>query len=285
MTTPFDHRGEIYRAKLTANIERLNSVKLTGYVVGAATGEGVLMTADEKLMVWDLAAQAAKPGKLLGAGSSAESVRETVSLTNKASEAGYHFAVVQAPRSYRHVLGTEEAQVLYFRAVADQTKIPVVVENSPETAGFDISAEAVARLSEHPNIAGLAEGAADMAKVGRMLREVKRGFQILNGNAELLFPALQAGCSGGILAFANAAPYSTQLIWEAFRTREEEAGLDWQNRIGPAAHLVTTKYGIPGLKWAMELNSYYGGTPRLPLLPISLEVKQEIAAAFAEIRS
>ena len=92
------------------------------------------------------------------------------------------------------------------------------------------------------------------------------------------------GACGAILAYANAAPYSTIAIWEAYRTREEAAGRDWQNRIARAAALVTVKYGIAGLKHAMDLNGYYGGPPRLPLVPATAEAKKEIEEAFADLK-
>jgi 4-hydroxy-2-oxoglutarate aldolase len=107
---------------------------------------------------------------------------------------------------------------------------------------------------------------------------------VLVGNAPTLWPALLMGASGAILAFANAAPYATIAIWEAYRTREEEAARDWQNRIARAAVLVTTKYGIPGLKHAMDLNGYYGGPPRLPLSVPTPEAKREIEEAFKDLK-
>ncbi len=85
-------------------------------------------------------------------------------------------------------------------------------------------------------------------------------------------------------AFANAAPYATVAIWEAYRAREEEAGRDWQNRIGRPSMLVTTKYGIPGLKYAMDLNGYYGGPPRLPLSVPAPAAKAEIEEAFRDLK-
>ena len=87
-----------------------------------------------------------------------------------------------------------------------------------------------------------------------------------------------------MLAFANAAPYACITIWEAFRTREQEAALDWQNRIGTPAALVTSKHGIPGLKHAMDLNGYYGGPCRLPLRPLAPDGKREIEVAFENLR-
>ena len=119
----------------------------------------------------------------------------------------------------------------------------------------------------------------------QMIREVKQGFQVLVGSAPTLWPSLLMGACGAILAYANAAPYSVIAIWEAYKTREEAAGLDWQNRIGRASALVTSKYGVPGLKYAMDLNGYYGGNGRLPLLPLDAETKLEIERLMADIRS
>jgi len=107
---------------------------------------------------------------------------------------------------------------------------------------------------------------------------------VLVGSAPTLWPSLLMGACGAILAYANAAPYSVIAIWEAFRTRDEAAGLDWQNRIGRPAALVTAKYGVPGLKYAMDLNGYYGGPPRLPLTPPTAEARQEIEEAFRDLK-
>lgn len=257
---------------------------MAGYVVCGSTGESVMLTPEEKILMWEWVAGSAAPGKLLIAGTGVESVQETVALTNRAAGLGYVAAMVRTPHYYKNLLNRNEAQLLYFRSVADRTKIPVMIYNWPQATGIDISTEAVAALSEHPNIIAIKESSGSLEKVMQMIREVKSGFQVLVGSAPTLWPSLQAGAVGAVLAFANAAPYATITIWEAHRTREAEAGKDWQGRIARAAQLVTTKYGIPGLKYAMDLNGYYGGAPRLPLAPPSLEAQREIAAAFAEIK-
>ena len=86
------------------------------------------------------------------------------------------------------------------------------------------------------------------------------------------------------MAFASAAPYATIAIWEAFRTREEEAGIDWQGRISHPSLLITDLYGVAGLKHAMDLNGYYGGPPRLPFVPVSLDARHEIENAFRDLK-
>jgi 4-hydroxy-2-oxoglutarate aldolase len=284
IATPFDHNGDIYPAKVRHNVEKWNRTALSGYVVMGSTGESVMLTADEKYTMWELVAQHAAPEKLLIAGTGMEGVRETVALTNRAAEMGYKAAMVRTPHYYKNLINRADAQALYFRAVADQSRIPIVIYNWPQATGVDIPVEAVVALSEHPNVIAIKESSGNLEKVMQMIREVKHGFQVLVGSASTLWPSLLMGACGAILAYANAAPYSVIAIWEAYRTREEAAGLDWQNRIGRASALVTTKYGIPGLKYAMDLNGYYGGPPRLPLVVPTPEAKKEIEEAFRDLR-
>ena len=284
LTTPFTHDGELFKTKLKYNVEKLNLTGLSGYVVCGSTGESVMLTAEEKIQLFEWVAEWAAPEKLLLCGTGVESVRETISLTNRAADIGYKAAMVRTPHYYKSLLNKNEAQTLYFRAVADQTKIPLMIYNWPQATGLDISPEAVVELSHHPNIIAIKESSGNLEKVMQMIREVKKGFQVLVGSAPTLWPSFTVGAVGAVLAFANAAPYATITIWEAYRTREIEAAQDWQNRISKAAQLVTTKYGIPGLKYAMDLNGYYGGVPRLPLTPPSAAAKAEIEAAFQEIK-
>jgi 4-hydroxy-2-oxoglutarate aldolase len=284
IATPFDHNGDIYPAKVRHNVEKWNRTALAGYVVMGSTGESVMLTADEKYTMWELVAQYAAPEKLLIAGTGMEGVRETVALTNRAAEMGYKAAMVRTPHYYKNLVNRADAQALYFRAVADQSRIPLIIYNWPQATGVDIPVEAVVALSEHPNVIAIKESSGNLEKVMQMIREVKHGFQVLVGSAPTLWPSLLMGASGAILAYANAAPYSVIAIWEAYRTREEAAGLDWQNRIGRPSALVTTKYGIPGLKYAMDLNGYYGGPPRLPLVVPTPEAKKEIEEAFKDLK-
>ena len=284
IATPFNHEGEIWKIKVQHNIEKWNLTGLAGYVVCGSTGESVMLTTEEKMQLWEWVAQYAAPEKLLIAGTGVESVRETVDLTNRAAGLGYKVAMVRTPHYYKNLINNAAAQMLYFRAVADQVKIPIFIYNWPQITGVDIPAEAVAELSHHPNIIAIKESSGNLEKVMRMIREAKPGFQVLTGSAPTLAPSLAVGCSGAVLAFANAAPYATVSIWEAHRTREAEAAFDWQNRISHAAYLVTAKHGVPGLKYAMDFAGYYGGPPRLPLTPPCPAAKKEIEEAFADLR-
>jgi 4-hydroxy-2-oxoglutarate aldolase len=229
--------------------------------------------------------EAAAEGKTLIAGVGAEGVRETVKLANRAADIGYHFALALTPFYYKVQMHRPETQVLFFRAVADQSKIPVLLYNIPHVTGYHLPPETVAELSHHPNIAGMKDSSGNLDKLRATLGLVKPGFQVLTGSGTTFWDALEMGGTGAILGIANAIPYACMTVWEAFRTRQSLAGRDWQDRIGVPAKLIGTKYGIPGLKHAMDLNGYYGGPPRLPFVPPSPEARAEIEDAFRELRS
>jgi 4-hydroxy-2-oxoglutarate aldolase len=285
LTTCFDHEGNLYKTKIFHNIGKLNQIALSGYVVGGSTGETPLLTAVERIQVMEWVREASSDDRTLIAGVGTESVHETVLLANRAAETGYHVALALTPHYYRNQMQRPDIQALYFRSVADRSKIPVLIYNIPMVTGYDLSVETVAELSHHPNIIGMKDSSGNMPKLAECVKAVKPGFQLLTGSGARLSEALELGAMGGILAIANALPYACLTIWEAFRRRENEAARDWQARILRASELVPAKHGVAGLKHAMDLNGYYGGPPRLPLIPPSTEARSEIEAAFDGLRS
>jgi 4-hydroxy-2-oxoglutarate aldolase len=268
-TTPFDHNGDLYRVKIEHNIGKWNRTSVAGYVVGGFSGEGPLLSAEEKAELWKLAGEGAGPEKLLIAGVDSAGVRDAAAQVNRAAEHGFVAALVETPHY------NAETQQLYFRSVADRASIPILISNR-----VDLSIETILALSSHPNICGIVDHSGDCGGAQRL-----GAFAVLCGVERALWSALQNGASGAVLPFANAAPYAAIALWEAYRTREEEAGLDWQARIGPPAELVNTRYGVAGLKHAMDLNGYYGGPPRLPWTAPSPAAKREIQEAFADLKS
>jgi dihydrodipicolinate synthase/N-acetylneuraminate lyase len=116
-------------------------------------------------------------------------------------------------------------------------------------------------------------------------RQKDAGFQIMIGSAQQLHESFQAGATGASLPFAGAAPGACFEIYAAFRDDDIPLTEQKQQRITKAAARIVGELGIPGLKYAMDLNGYYGGNGRLPLLPLDAETKLEIERLMADIRS
>jgi 4-hydroxy-2-oxoglutarate aldolase len=265
-TTPFDHNGDLYRVKIEHNIGKWNRTSVAGYVVGGFSGEGPLLSADEKAELWKLAGSSAAPEKLLIAGVDAAGVRNAAAQVNRAAELGFIAALIETPHY------NAQTQQVYFRSLADRASIPILISNR-----VDLTVKTLLALSSHPNICGVVDHSGRAQRFDALT--------VLCGVEGVLWNALQNGASGAVLPFANAAPYAAIALWEAYRTREEEAGLDWQARIAPPAELVNTRYGVSGLKHAMDLNGYYGGPPRLPWTAPGPAAKREIEEAFADLKS
>ncbi|MGH9497029.1 MAG: dihydrodipicolinate synthase family protein [Candidatus Sulfotelmatobacter sp.] len=116
-------------------------------------------------------------------------------------------------------------------------------------------------------------------------RQKEVGFQVLVGAAQKLYPSLDAGAVGAILAFACPAPTACYEIYAAWKEGDPELARLKQDRISKATVRVGSELGIPALKYAMDLNGYFGGPARLPLLPVTEDTKSEIEALMADVRN
>jgi len=285
VATPFDHTGAIYKTKVQHNFEKWCRTSLSGFLIGGLAGEGPLLAADEKIQLMRLAAPHVPEGRIAIVDISADGVDVAATLARQASEAGAHFALSMVPHQYRNMMYGPETQSLYFRALADRSPVPVIIHNSPQLTGVDLLAETAAALAEHPNIAGIVESGSPVVRIQQLRAAVNKSFAVLAGTEMQALDSLKAGANGAVLAFASAAPYAAIAIWEAFRTREEEAAIDWQQRISHPSILVTDLYGVPGLKHAMDLNGYYGGVPRLPFVPLAQAARDEIESSFRDLKN
>jgi len=127
---------------------------------------------------------------------------------------------------------------------------------------------------------------AAVTVVGKMkTRQKEAGFQVLVGAAQKLHPSLDEGAVGAILAFACLAPTSCYEIYAAWKEGDAELARLKQERIAVAAQRVVGDLGIPGVKYGMDFNGYFGGPARLPLLPLTGEGKSEIERLLADVRN
>ena len=116
-------------------------------------------------------------------------------------------------------------------------------------------------------------------------RQKEVGFQVMVGAAHQLLESLEAGAVGAILAFADPAPTACFEVYQAWRERAHEIAREKQDRIAAAAKRVVGQLSVPGLKHALDLNGYYGGPARLPLLPLTADEKREVEQLMANIRN
>lgn len=342
VTTPFDGDGALYHKKVEHNIDRYSRTPISGMVILGSTGEAVMLSDEERRDVLRISAEVAAPEKVLIAGTGAESVIETLRLTEYAAKLKYDAALVRTPHFYRPQM-TPEAMLAFYRTVADRSPLPVILYTVPPFTAYDLPLEVIVQLADHKNIIGIKESSGNVEKVAAMVqatRHVKRtvtvtevqqavtdrmmsapasdgnggqlvsvgeltggggaavaaptrlktrskeaGFQVLVGAAHTLLDSLQAGASGGVLAFASPAPTICFEIYAAFRDNDMELARSKQELLAPATKRVVSEMGIPAVKYAMDLNGYYGGPPRSPLIPLTAAQRAEVETRMAAFRN
>ncbi|MHB8501136.1 MAG: dihydrodipicolinate synthase family protein [Candidatus Acidiferrales bacterium] len=282
LTTPFSPDGSVSVEDIKHNIRRYNATGLAGYVAIGSTGESVLLSRKEVDAVLIAVKESAAPGKLLIAGTGAESTAETIDRTKRSAEIGYHVALVKTPYYYKPMY-KPEVFIAHYRRVADASPIPVMLYSVPQFTGIALEAPEVGVLAQHPNIIGIKESSGNVQRAAEMLAAVPSSFQILTGSASMMFPSVVLGATGAILAFASPLPELCVALFNAARTGDLETARALQSTILPASKVIVSQCGIPGVKYAMDEAGYRGGEPRLPLQPLHEDQKQSIRALLAKI--
>ena len=275
--TPFDAAGEVDLQAFGSNMSRWLSYPIRGLVVGGSTGEAVLLDEDERSRLLG-AAREALGDRLLIAGTGAESRRATLRLTRAAAARGADAVLVQPPAFYKGAM-SPEATAEHYRAVADESPVPVIVYQVPlKMCTLDMPNEMVAELSSHPNIVGIKDSRGKLDLVRDLVAQCEPGFQVLVGNGALLLPALEAGAVGGILGVANLMPGACTTIASAHAAGETGQAREVQGQVAPVHIGIIGGMGVPGVKAALDLLGYRGGVPRPPLRPLPAPLQDELEA-------
>ena len=282
MATPFDNDEVDVRA-IKSNIEKWTQAGVGGVVALGSNGEAPLLAEDESDRVIDAARAALKRSLVLIAGTGRESTRATIAASRRAASLGVDAVLVRAP-SYFKPRMTPDAFIRHYTAVADASPVPVLLYNYPAITGVNLTPETVGRLAEHPNIVGIKETGTDTAQFAAYVEAAPSPFAVIAGSAPVFYPWLCVGATGGVLALACVAPEPCVRLLEHATAGRHDAARALQREITPLARLVTTGYGVPGLKAAMNLAGYTAGDPRSPLSPAPPIALEQIRAELDRLR-
>lgn len=281
LTTPFEG-GKIALEKFRENIQKFNWTGLAGYVVMGSTGEAPFVDDEESELLVREARRTASNDKIIIAGCGRDSAEWTVKLANRLAEAGAEAALIKPPYYYKSRMNYEALKA-YYTEVADRIKIPVILYNIPQNTQIWLPLELVVELSSHPNIIGLKESGGSLAYLGEVVSRVSPEFVYLTGSGSILYPALEMGARGAILALANVVPELCVRLYELYQAGNREEARKLQYRLIPLNRALTETYGLPAIKFALDLRGYYGGPCRLPLLPPDEKDRETIRKLLEEL--
>ncbi len=256
---------------------------MRGIVALGSNGEAPLLTEEESDRIVAAARSRVPADRVFIAGTGRESTRAAIAASRRAADLGADAVLVRTPSYYKSRM-TPDAFVAHYTAIADAVPVPVLLYNYPAVTGLTLTPDTVARLAEHPNILGMKETTTDAAQIGAYL-DAARGqrFHLLAGSAPGFYAAMCLGATGAILAAVCVVPKACVALFDAFARGAHADARDLQRRINPIAAAVTSAYGVPGLKAALDLTGYIGGAPRPPLSSARADARGKIETLLSSL--
>ena len=322
LTTPFHPDGGLFARKLEANVARYSMTPAAGLLIGHSEADA--LTDAEAACVLETAMRSAGETKVMIAAVGRQSLLRTLHLGDAAVAAGYDVLAVRAPAFAEEPAFLAEV-MNYFRMVADRSALPVLLDAEAlsdaaiaelgahtnilgaistraaslvqATAGISSSvtvtsifAAATRRMLQRGSgllsAASLGSGSATpVGAPGVKTRQKTVGFQVLASSSLSMLSAWRAGASGAIPRFGPCAPQACCEVWQAFRDGDQPLADQKQERILRAALYVEGPRGVASAKYGCDLNGYFGGLPRLPLLPLDGRAKAELEGLLANLKT
>ncbi|KAL7831261.1 hypothetical protein SRHO_G00307640 [Serrasalmus rhombeus] len=281
IATPFTKEGDIDYQSLDENLQKYDGIPFRGLVVQGSNGEYPYLTAEERVEVVRRVRLALPKAKLVMAGSGCESTRATIQMSEHMASAGADCVLVVTPCFYHGRMGSR-ALIHHYTQVADSSPVPVILYNVPANTFVDLPVDAVIQLSQHPNIVGIKDSGGDITRIGLIVHKTKsQDFQVLAGSAGFLMAAYLVGATGGVCALANVLGQQVCELAHLCTSGEWDKAKELQYRLIEPNTAVTRKFGVPGLKQAMEWFGYHGGKCRYPLQTLSQGDLEELRADFS----
>ncbi len=282
LSTPFDSNYDVDWQAFEENVAQYGLTRLAGLVVLGSNGEFALLEEEEKVRLVATARRCLPQDKLIIAGTGRESLRETITLTRRCADAGADAALVLTPCYYKTDMG-EMALERFYVETAETSPIPVILYNMPRNTGVNITSSLCCRLSTHPNIVGIKDSSANIVQITEIISGAAEGFSVIAGSGSFLLPTLVLGGDGGTMAVANVVPELCTDLYEAFLAGDLAKARRLQLAIMEINAAVTSRFGIGGMKAAMDMVGYRGGNPRPPILPATEETKEKIRDIYRRL--
>ena len=263
---PTPYRGEaVATDRLKDNLLRWNQTRLAGYVMLGSTGEFPMLSDVERDAVLVAAREAIPRDRAMIAGTGSNATLQTIRQTKRAAEIGADAAIVITPHYFTKMFAHPAAQIRHYLSVAEASPIPIVLYNFPLNTGINLEPDTVARIAEHPNVCGIKDSSGNISQAAQIIHLTPKSFHVHVGAAAALLPSLAIGSSGGILALAVIAAREFVDVYTLAKQGRWEEAKEIAARMMRADRGVPGRYGIGGLKAALDLQGFYGGPCRAPL--------------------
>jgi 4-hydroxy-tetrahydrodipicolinate synthase len=274
MVTPFDIKGNIDFQKTTTLVNYLINNGTDALVVSGTTGESPTLSTEEKIALLQHVVKVVDKRIPVIMGTGSNNTQASIELTKKAEQAGADAIMLVAPYYNKT---NQEGLYQHFKAIAENTTLPVMLYNIPGRSSVNIAPETVIRLSQVPNIVAVKEASGDLNAMTKIIAETADDFVLYSGDDGLTLPVLAIGGVGVISVASHVVGNEMQQMIDAFLTGNlSEAAKLHQQLLPIFKGLFAAPNPVP-VKTALQLSGIDMGSVRLPMVPLTEQERVTLA--------
>jgi 4-hydroxy-tetrahydrodipicolinate synthase len=267
LVTPFDRHGQVDAAALRRLVRSHLSSGTAGLVPCGSTGEAATLTHDEYRRVIELTLEESRGLLPVIAGVGTNATAKAVEMAREAESLGADALLVLSPYYNKP---TQEGLYKHFRAVARNTRLPIIVYNIPGRTAVNILPKTIARIAaDCPNVAAVKEASGNIDQVSEIVAGARKGLAVLSGDDSLTVPMMAVGAAGVISVVANVAPKETAAMCAAALSGDFKKARSLHLRLFPLVKALFVETNPIPVKAALELMGLCGREPRLPLTALT----------------
>lgn len=280
--TPFDNNDCVDLEATEKIVRRIVKSGMQGILVCGSTGEYSLMNKEErKSMVKAVCEIVDKKTKVI-AGSSCHNEKDTIEMVKYAESVGADMALVLPPY---YMQTTEEGIFQYFKNISDSVNnIGIVIYNYPAATSVELSIELIVKLSQLKNVIGI-KNTTEMEHTSKLIEAVKDtpNFGVINGYEHLILGTLTSGGDGTMGIIHGLLPDQMMCLYNAVKNNDLHTAMEINAKLRPFYTLMEIEPCPAPIKASLEILGIQCGVPRKPLLPASLELKEQLEKELKNI--
>ena len=282
VATPFTEDGAIDFDAFGNNLDYFADKGGHGVIVAGTLGEYSAMTVEERKKLVEFAARRLNGRCPLMAGTISTTTKQVIELTKHVGDnGGVGILLLSHPG-----LGLNTMELnTYYRDVADNTDVKIMLYNNPGSNGIDMPFDLVKKLAEHPNIVAIKESSNDVKRITRIVDELNGSLTPFCGYEDMYYEAFNAGAQGWVCLGGNIAPKMVSDLLTLVQKGETEKAKELSRNYRPLArYFENTSKFIQATKYCMDKIGLKGGYTRRPRLPLSPEEKVQIDKILEQVK-
>ncbi|MBA4494389.1 4-hydroxy-tetrahydrodipicolinate synthase [Paenactinomyces guangxiensis] len=270
MFTPFTRENNIDWTRLEECIERLIATGSDAIVVSGTTAESPNLTHEEKLQLFQFTLKKAAGRAKIIAGTGSNNTDQSIQLTKEAEETGVDGIMLVSPYYNKP---SQEGLIQHFKAIAESTRLPIMLYNVPSRTSVNMSVETMVHLTEVDNIVAIKEASGDLGQISQLIAGVADDIAVYSGDDKLTLPILAVGGAGVVSVASHLVGNEMKEMINAFFSGEIQKAIALHKKLLPVFEgLFITSNPVP-LKYVMAQKGWCEPYVRLPLVEMDEEAK------------